>query len=327
MGADRAGVAEPCTWQCPARCPEPDHLVEDSCAGQARARQDAAPRNGALLEKYTNKAKARAFKKRITEIIGDTDYSLGGDHTAELMHKTVLADLDTNEHCVPHEFDVSNAHNEFDRTEALDVIRTEIPEMMPWVLKELCTETYRAYLGSSGEILWIKKSMGGDQGDPIVALLFPLLYSRAIKAAFTAANTPNQPARAYSYQDDLDIIHAVNVTEATSKAFDTACKKVGLRASQSKEPLTPGSRTNVRSLPHNYKVDPRLSTRRSRPRSYEASRGQSSLPIAHHRAKSRWPIPSKTPSTLQKYVRPATSSSWRAPSASLSQTPKSLMTH
>ena len=130
---------------------------------------------GHFLRKYTNKSKTRVFKKRVVEIIGDTDYSLGGDHTAELMHKTVLADVDINEDYVLNKVDVSNAHNEFDRTEVLEMIQTEVPEMMPWLKSELCTETHHAHLGDSGEILWINKSMGGDQGDPIVALLPPLV--------------------------------------------------------------------------------------------------------------------------------------------------------
>ena len=51
------------------------------------------------------------------------------------------------------------------------------------------------------------------------------------------------------------MVHSVDVILATSDAFQTACTQVGLRSNPSKETLTPGSKTNRRALPIDYKVD------------------------------------------------------------------------
>jgi len=118
---------------------------------------------GNFLRKCVNKAKARIFKKRVVEAIGDTDYSLGGDRTAELMHKTVLTDFDSNEDYVLHKFDISNAHNEFSRAAAIEAITDAVPELLPWAAGELCTSTHHAYTGHSGKVLWLEKSMGGSR--------------------------------------------------------------------------------------------------------------------------------------------------------------------
>ena len=96
---------------------------------------------GNFFRKLTNKAKAKLFKGRVSCKIGDLAYCLGGGKTAELMHKAVLTDLDIRPKSILHKFDVSNAHNEFDRAEALRVVTTEVPEMMPWVVSELCCPT------------------------------------------------------------------------------------------------------------------------------------------------------------------------------------------
>ena len=205
---------------------------------------------GNFLRKCVNKAKARVFKKRVIEAIGDTDYSLGGDRTAELMHKTVLTDFDSNEDYVLHKYDISNAHNEFSRSAAIAAITDAVQELLPWAAGELCTSTDHAYTGHLDH-----SAMGGDQGDPMVALIFPLLYSKAIKEALTAAASGNHPARAYSYQDDLDIVHHPNCTAQTSTAFHSACSRIGLSANTSKETTTPGRGVPPSSIPLDNTID------------------------------------------------------------------------
>ena len=83
----------------------------------------------------------------------------------------------------------------------------------------------------------------------MVALIFPLLYSKAIKEALTAATSVNHLARAYSYQDDLDIVHHPNCTVQTSTSFHSACSRIGLRANTSKETITPGRSVPPRPYP------------------------------------------------------------------------------
>ena len=89
----------------------------------------------------------------------------------------------------------------------------------------------------------------------MVALIFPLLYSRAVKEALATATSTEHPARAYSYQDDLDIVHHPTQTAQTSVTFHSACKRIGLRANTSKETITPGREVPPSSIPLGYAID------------------------------------------------------------------------
>ena len=211
---------------------------------------------GNFLRKTTNKAKAKLFKGRVSSKVGDLAYCLGGGKTAELMHKTVLTDLDIHPKSVLHKFDVSNAHNEFDRSAALRVVSEDIPEMMPWVVSELCTATEHVYVGPSGRSLHFDKSSGGDQGDALVGILFPLLYSRPVRSALSAASATGSGARAYCYQDDLDMIHEPKDTAAISEAFNNGCAAFKLRSNRNKEAVTPGREMSLWSeLPSGYRIE------------------------------------------------------------------------
>ena len=188
--------------------------------------------------------------------VRDLAYCLGGGKTAELMHKSVLADFDMHPNSVLNKFGVSNAHNEFDRVEALNIVREDIPEMLPWVVSELCITTNHVYMGPSGHPTLIEKSAGGDQGDPIVGILFPLLYARPVVAALSATSADGAGARAYSYQDDLDMIHDPKDTIAISTAFEQECAKLKLRSNRAKESLTPGPGLNLANdLPASYTIE------------------------------------------------------------------------
>eukprot|EP00959_Pyramimonas_sp_CCMP1952_P381665 7997633-Pyramimonas_sp.AAC.1 len=58
------------------------------------------------------------FTGRVAAALGQNEYSVGGAGGAERMHKAALLDLDSRPRCCKVSFDMSNAHNEFDRATA-----------------------------------------------------------------------------------------------------------------------------------------------------------------------------------------------------------------
>ena len=75
---------------------------------------------------------------------------------------------------------------------------------------------------------------GGDQGDAVTAVLFPLVYRRVTKALQAGAAITDPEARKYAYQDDAELICSLPALAGASAAFDAACKSVLLRANMSK---------------------------------------------------------------------------------------------
>ena len=138
----------------------------------------------------------------------------------------------------------------------MQVIREDVPGMAAWVAPELCTPTKHLFKCSSGELLSIEKSSGGDQGNAIVAQVFPLLYARPVRATIDAVLAHDQDARPYAYQDDLDIIHKPELCELATRTFKEACSRVGLRSNTSKETITPGEDVPASSLPAGVAIDP-----------------------------------------------------------------------
>ena len=115
-------------------------------------------------------------------MFGDSEYSLGSNGAAEGMHKAVLVDLDQRPNAVKASFDISNAHNEFCREAAVKEVQTHIPTMLPWLKGHLVTKVSHVYLGDDGTHHEISKSSGGDQGDAVTAVLFPLVYRKVTLA-------------------------------------------------------------------------------------------------------------------------------------------------
>lgn len=86
--------------------------------------------------------------------------------------KKAQADLVTRPGCVLGPFDVTNAHNEFERADAIEAVQTMCPDMSPCVLPELTTPTEHLHTALSGNTLTLPKDRGGDQRDPIVSSVF-----------------------------------------------------------------------------------------------------------------------------------------------------------
>ena len=109
------------------------------------------------------------------------------------MHKTAQADLDMRPTACLHSLDVSNAHNELERGAAAKAIQELVPEMSAWAVPELASVYVGVYVGPSGERLKITRDRGGDQGDPMVGLIYLIVYHSVIARTEQIALPPTQP--------------------------------------------------------------------------------------------------------------------------------------
>ena len=61
--------------------------------------------------------------------------------------------------------------------------------MLPWLNGHLATLVHHVYLGEDGGHYSIPKSQGGDQGDAVTAVIFPLVYRTVTSALQESAAT------------------------------------------------------------------------------------------------------------------------------------------
>ena len=204
---------------------------------------------GVFLRRSVSKAVARTFQTRVAAALDPVEHSLGSGRGAELMHRTVLLDLDSRGDAVKLSLDISNAHNEFDRQEAIEEIATSVPSFLPWALPGLLLCPQHVHTGADGKQTLLIKSRGGDQGDAITSMVFPLVYRRVTRATAAAARTLDPAAREYSYQDDLELVCLPPAVQAARLAFTSAAAAVGLRSEPSKDTLSLGRALNPAALP------------------------------------------------------------------------------
>ena len=257
FGEDWDAVKQVCLRFALGRVPPEVQVAFLSSRVLAGAKKDEKVRPfalGGILRRCISKAVGRVFQARVAAAVGPTQYAIGGEGGAEVMHKTVLCDLDTRPQAVLQSFDVANAHNEFDREEALNEVDSAVPEMLPWVMAGFSTDTMHVYVGPSGEKQWLPKSSGGDQGDAEVALVFPLVYSKVIRRTEEAAKTIDPAARAYGYQDDLDIVCLPGACGETRRVFREACHSIGVRANEDKETIALGREVPIAARPLGAKI-------------------------------------------------------------------------
>ena len=88
----------------------------------------------------------------------------------------------------------------------------------------------------------------------MVGLIFPVVYHRAVDAAQSASRSIDKDARAYAYQDDLDIVELPTAVATTRAAYATACLAIGLRSNASKETVACGGRTPLAAAPLGIKL-------------------------------------------------------------------------
>ena len=89
------------------------------------------------------------------------------------MHCTVILDLDAHGGSVKSGFNISNAHNEYERQAAVDAVADLVPALLPWVQASLKAPSTHVHTARDGQQLLLPKTVGGDQGDAITALFFP----------------------------------------------------------------------------------------------------------------------------------------------------------
>ena len=92
------------------------------------------------------------------------------------MHKTLLMALDSRDGVVKMGFDASNAHNEFDRSFAAQCVKDSIPALLPWLRNSLSVVATHKHVSADSTRMELKKTRGGDQGDALTGLIFPLSY-------------------------------------------------------------------------------------------------------------------------------------------------------
>ena len=173
------------------------------------------------------------------------------------MHKSVLIGLDIRAGVAKVSFDASNAHNEFDRSVAMQSVKDDIPELLPWVAASLSIEAVHEYVGEHGKRMQLQKTRGGDQGDALTALLFPLTYKKVAAAVRSAVSEVDANSHTYTYQDDMECVCATAAVTRANDAYGAACAHIGLRANLDKTRLTPGRGVLLSRLPRGLEIDQR----------------------------------------------------------------------
>ena len=237
---------------------------------------------GVIHRRLVSKAVGRVFQARVAAAVGPREHSIGAKSGAELMHKSVLVELDRRDDGVKLSFDASNAHNEYDRTVAAECVREDVPDMLPWVRAPLSIEAVHEHVGMDGIRTEFRKTRGGDQGDALTALLFPLTYKRVSSAVQSAAAVSDPETRLFTFQDDMEGVCKANTITRAAAAYDAACARVGLRANIQKTKATPGRNVDVTGLPGGILIDARAVVLR-----HGGSTPVSALPANNHASGSQ----------------------------------------
>ena len=68
------------------------------------------------------------------------------------MHHTALLDLGTRPDATKVSFDISNAHNELERADMVAAVQADVPDLLPWVLTGVLSDTTHMYRGIDGQV-------------------------------------------------------------------------------------------------------------------------------------------------------------------------------
>ena len=192
---------------------------------------------GLILRRLISKTTTSIFRDRVAKALGMRQYGAGRPSGAEEMHKSIMTDLAARPSACLNSFDISNAHNAIERAAVIAAVRERVPELAPWVEPWLRVETTHVCTLAGAPPVQLHKDRGGDQGDPLINLLFPLAFHRVIEDMEVAATTVDKDARAYAYQDDVDLICLPAARSAARAAFYAGCGILGLDPNVSKETI------------------------------------------------------------------------------------------
>ena len=96
------------------------------------------------------------------------------------------------------------------------------------------------HVGSDGGRTELKKTRGGDQGDALTTLIFPLAYKRVRVHVHSAVADADPKARVYTYQDDMEAVCSIEAISQANAAYGSVCAQIGLRANLGKTRVAPG---------------------------------------------------------------------------------------
>ena len=117
---------------------------------------------------------------------------------------------------------MSNAHNEYYRTQAAADVQQSVPDLLPWVRAGLGTATVPVHVGSDGGRTILPKERGRDQGDALTNYISSLTYKKVASEVVSAAGLPLEKALQYTYQD-MKVACAVGAMRAAQDAFVNGC--------------------------------------------------------------------------------------------------------
>ena len=94
--------------------------------------------------------------------------------------------------------------------------------------------------GKTASAFELPEKAGGDQGDAMTGIVFPLAYCPAAAAVENAARTIDPSARVYTYQDDLELICLSEAVPSAKAAFARSTAAAGLRTNSDKDHMALG---------------------------------------------------------------------------------------
>ena len=114
------------------------------------------------------------------------------------------------------------------------------------------------HLGTGGSRTQLRKTRGGDQGDALTALIFPLVYKQVSVDTLSSISADDPNAGVYTYQDDLELCCDASGIARAGPAYQIACTHAGLRANLRKTRATQGREANPMFLPSGMEIYPVL---------------------------------------------------------------------
>ena len=216
---------------------------QDVLRGAAAARVLAAAKGdsarplalGNILRRAVSRSVQRIFQSRVAAVLRPNQYGAGRPGGAEEMYKTIMVDLASRPAACLDSYDVSNAHNALERAAVVRAVRRLLPDLSPWIEPWMHVQTEHVCTLPGSEPLVLPKSRGGDQGDALISLVFPLTFHQVLEDTQAAARHSDPVARVYGYQDDVDLVVTAEARPEARAAFYASCRALGLEPNASKE--------------------------------------------------------------------------------------------
>ena len=73
-----------------------------------------------------------------------------------------------------------------------------MPEFLPWVMASLTAQAVHVHVGADGSKTMLPKTRGEDQGDAIIAIVFPMTCEQVADETVRVARTIGVAAHIYT---------------------------------------------------------------------------------------------------------------------------------